>query len=122
MQDEVVERLLSVEGAIVGEGAFSPGPALWVGKREIAHLDGDQTLDVRLTRKVIASRRTELRADTRVVLRSGTSDWLEVRVESPLDLEFAISLVKDAVAANLKTAPPGSPPTGADLRRRRRFH
>lgn len=122
MQDELMERLLSVDGAVVGEGAFSPGPALWVGKCEIAHLDNDQTLDVRLTRKVIASRRSELRADTRVVLRPGTSDWLEVKVESSLDLEFAISLVKEAVAATLKTAPPGSPPTGADLRGRRRFH
>ena len=117
-----MERLLRVDGAVVGEGAFSPGLALWVGKREIAHLDGEQILDVRLTKTVIASRRSELRADTRVVLRPGTSDWLEVGVDSPSDVEFALSLVNEAVAANRKTAPPGSPPTGGDLRRRRKFH
>jgi hypothetical protein len=117
-----MERLAELDGAVVAEGALSPGPALWVGTREIAHLDGGQTLDVRLTKKVIANQRSELRADTRVVLRPGTSDWLEVRVESPSDLEFALSLVKEAVAANQKTARPGAPPTGAELQRRRRFH
>lgn len=122
MQDELMERLGRLDGAVVSEGAFSPGPALWVGKREIAHFDGDQTLDVRLTKSVIAGRRSALRADDRVVLRPGTSDWLEVSIESPEDAEFAISLVVDAVAANRKTAPPGSPPDGAELKRRRRFH
>lgn len=117
-----MKRLGGLDGAVIGEGAFSPGPALWVGKREVAHLDGDQTLDVRLTKNVIASRRPALRSDDRVVLRSGSSDWLEVRIETPLDVEFAVSLVKDAIAVNRKTAPPGSPPTGAELQRRRRFH
>jgi hypothetical protein len=122
MQDGLMERLASLDGAVVAEGAFSPGPALWVGKREIAHFDGDQTLDVRLTKSVIAGRRPALRADDRVVLRPGTSDWLEVRIKTSEDAEFAISLVTDAVAANRKTAPRGSPPTGAELERRRRFH
>ncbi len=117
-----MKRLRSLDGVVIAEGAFSPGPALWVGKREIAHLDGEQTLDVRLTKSVIAGRRSELRGDNRVLLRPGTSDWLEVKIESPQDVEFAISLVKEAVAANRKTALPGSPPTGADLQRRRRFH
>jgi hypothetical protein len=122
MQDELMKRLGRLDGVVVAEGAFSPGPALWVGKREIAHFDGDHTLDVRLTKSVIAGRRPALRADDRVVLRPGSSDWLEARIESPEDAEFAISLVVDAVAANRKTAPPGSPPTGAELQRRRRFH
>jgi hypothetical protein len=121
MQDELIEHFRRVDGAVIAEGAFSPGPALWVGKREIAHFDGVQTLDVRLTRSNIASRRSELRANNRIVLRPG-SDWLEVKIESPGDVELAISLVKEAVAANLETAMPGSPPTGADLQRRRRFH
>ena len=117
-----MKSLGGLNGAVIAEGAFSPGPALWVGKREVAHLDGDQTLDVRLTKNVIASRRPALRADDRVVLRSGSSDWLEARIETPLDVEFAVSLVKDAIAVNRETAPPGSPPTGAELQRRRRLH
>lgn len=117
-----MERLGGLESAVVAEGAFSPGPALRVGKREVAHFDGDHTLDVRLTKPAIAEWRPALRADDRVVLRSGSSDWLEFRIGSPEDAEFAFSLVVDAVAANRKTAPAESPPTGAELQRRRGFH
>ncbi len=122
MRDQLLERLGRIDGAIIAEGAFAPGPALWVGKREIAHFDDEHTLDVRLTRNVISTRRSTLRVDNRVVLRPGTSDWLEVKIESPVDVEFAISLVVEAVASNLETAQPGLPPTGAELERRRRFH
>jgi hypothetical protein len=106
----------------VGESAFGSGPALWVGKREVAHLDDESTLDVRLTRPVIRARRAELAADERIRLRSGRSDWLEVRVTGKQDAEFALELIRDAVEANLPTAPPGLPPTGIELERRRRFH
>ena len=49
-------------------------------------------------------------------------DWLEVQVVSESDAAFAVALIHDAVVANLPTAPPGLPPTGTDLERRRRFH
>ncbi len=111
-----------IQGAELGDGAFAPGPALWVGKREVAHFDDERTLDVRLTKSAIRERREELRADPRVVLRASPSDWLEVVVGNEEDAEWAYLLVADAVAANLPTAPPGMPPSGAELKRRRRFH
>jgi hypothetical protein len=49
------------DGVAVGEGAFGPGPALWVGKREVAHFDDERTLDIRLTKDEIRRRRAELR-------------------------------------------------------------
>jgi Family of unknown function (DUF5519) len=110
-----------IDGVALGEGAFAPGPALWVGKREIAHFDANGTLDVRLTWPVIRERRAELDADDRVSLRASRSDWLEVRLATKTE-DFAFTLVDAAVAANLPTAAPGLPPTGADLARRRRFH
>ena len=51
---------------------------MWVGKREVAHIDDDQALDVRLTKEVIRSRRSSLRADRRIVLRPNSSDWPEL--------------------------------------------
>ncbi len=122
MQFAFMERCASLDGAALGEGAFSAGPAIWVGKREVAHFDRDGTLDVRITRKVIRERREEFKSDPRISLRGSGSDWLEVRVDSPDDADFALDLVALAVAENLPTAEPGLPPTGADLARRRRFH
>lgn len=110
------------EGAAVGEGAFAPGPAIWVGQREVAHFDSERTLDVRLTKSVIRRRRDELKSEARASLRASASDWVAITIESDEDLVWATGVVLDAVAANLHTATPGLPPTGADLERRRRFH
>lgn len=122
-QIDLLERVAGkAEGVALGEGAFAPGPALWVGKREIAHFDAERTLDLRLTKAVIRDRRAELKADSRVELRPGASDWIELDLASPADEAWAIALVADAVDANRPTAPKGAPPTGADLARRRRFH
>jgi hypothetical protein len=122
MHSEVIERCRSLEGAIVGEGAFAEGPAVWVGRREVAHIDADGAVDIRLTKQQIRRRRTELEQDTRISLRAPSSDWLEVRAATDADIDFAVTLIADAVAANLPTAPTGDPPTGSELERRRRFH
>ena len=122
-QVELLERWSDeVDGAALGEGAFAPGPALWVGTREIAHFHDGHALEVRLTRAVIRQRRDDLRGADHVTLRKATSDWIEVDVATDEGLALGADLVRAAVAANLPTAPPGVPPTGADLARRRRFH
>ena len=122
-QEEFLERCCdSGDGSAMGEGAFAPGPALWVGRREVAHFDDERTLDVRLTKAVIQLRRVELKSDGRTTLRQRTSDWLHIAIRSEGDAEWARRIVLDAVEANLPTAAPGLPPVGADLERRRRFH
>jgi hypothetical protein len=110
------------DGVAVGEGAFAPGPALWLGTREVAHVHGGCTLEVRLTKAEIRRRRDELAADGRVTLRASASDWVELTVESADDREWAANVVLAAIEANRATAPAGLPPTGAALARRRRFH
>src|SRR5947209_12614409 len=119
--DEFLERCCNeTDGVVLGEGAFGPGSALWVGMREVAHFDDERTLDIRLTKAEIRRRRQKLKADERVTLRGSSSDWLECLVESHEDVEWAARLVVAAVEANLSPAPKGLPPPGADLERRRR--
>ncbi len=122
-QTEFLESCCDLaEGTAMGAGAFAPGPALWVGRREIAHFDDERTLDVRLTKAVIRQRRDEFESDERIALRRNASDWLEVSIGSADDAEWARRVVRDAVEANLPTAAAGLPPTGTELERRRRFH
>jgi len=84
-----------LDGVAVSEGAFSPGPAIWVGRRELAHFDADDTLDVRLTWRLISERRAELRSDVPVALRPGSSDWIDVTIANESDRSFAVgSLVR----------------------------
>lgn len=117
-------RLRRFEDVIEADSAFQPGQGYWVNGKEIAHLDEDDVLDLRLTRNVIRERRAELKADPRVTLRRSGSDWVEVRFRTLADVEFAAILMEQAVAAHRPAA--GrialAPPTGADLARRRRFH
>jgi hypothetical protein len=117
-----LDRCSKLDGVLIGEGNFGPGPGLWVGKREVGHFDDEQTLDIRLTKPQIRARRSELESDDRVGLRRGSSDWLEVQVREESDVDFALSLVHDAITANLQTAPLGFAPTRADLARGRRLH
>jgi hypothetical protein len=121
-EKELINRVSELEGVSIAEGAFAAGPAVWVGKREVAHFDADGAMDVRLTKPVIRKRRSELEEDNMISFRTSSSDWLEIRLHERNDIELAISLVKDAVDANLPTAIPGPRPTGQELARRRRFH
>lgn len=120
--DGLLRRCAEVNDAALGDSTFGHGEALFVGKREIAHLDGPTTVDIRLTRAGIRERRDELREDPRVDLRRGQSDWLEFTVRTADDADAALALLTAAVEANRPTAPAGLPPTGSELERRRRFH
>jgi hypothetical protein len=122
VREALLQRIRSLSTVVVSEGAFAPGEAVWVGKREIAHFDAEGTFDIRYTRERIRLRQKELRADPRVVLRSGTSDWIEVTLRAHGDVDFALALLEDAIVANRPSAPPRPPPTGPELDRRRRFH
>jgi hypothetical protein len=119
---EMLERCALANDAAIGESTFGEGPAVFVGKREVAHVDAPSTLDVRLTKKAIRERRAELQGDDRVTLRPNQSDWLEFTVGCEGDLVAAEALVAAAIESNRPAAPPGLPPAGAELERRRRFH
>jgi len=103
---------------------FGEDDAIWCNGKELAHVDASGALDVRLTRAVIRELRATLRADDRVTLRRSTSDWIEVRIDRPSDVAFAVELVERAAGAHRPgEGEPAKPaPTGAELERRRRFH
>jgi luciferase-like monooxygenase len=124
MANRLREALCQVDDVIESESAFKDELAFWANGKEIAHFEGDHAVDIRLTRRQISARRAELRADPRVVLRPGSSDWLTVEFHSEEDERFVVGLVEIAAAAHRpadgSTAAP--PPQGSDLARRRRFH
>src|SRR5215472_12870670 len=117
-------RLACIDGVAESDSVYKPTPAYWVNGTEILHFENESEVDIRLTRTVIRSRRSALRADDRVALRASGSDWLTVRVHDPADEDFVVELAEAAAAAH--RAPGGilatPPPTGPDLARRRRFH
>jgi hypothetical protein len=99
--DELLETLLTIEGVEERKSRFSDRPALFVRAREIAHLESDGLVDIRLTAPVIRARRSEFRANPAIALRTSSSaDWLEILVESASDEQLCIELVREAARAN----------------------
>ena len=120
------KALRAVDGVIESPSAFGTDDdiAYWVNGKEIAHWAPDGSIDIRLTRAGISERRSELKADPRVILRKSGSDWVRVRCEARGDVAFVLELFEAAVAAHRAPAgqTPKPPPTGAKLESRRRFH
>jgi Family of unknown function (DUF5519) len=116
--------LLRIDGIAESGSAFSDGDAFWVNGTQIAHFKGDDTIELRLTRREISARRAELKSDHRVILRPRGADWMTVRFTSPRDVEWIVELARVAAAAHAPAhgVRAKSPPVGAALERRRRFH
>ena len=96
-------RDLILRGGQVAEmpSRYKDDDAFWLDGREIAHFEGDQVLDLRLTRSVISARRATLKSDPRVELRPG-SDWVTVRV-GRADAALLDELVQWAIDANRRS-------------------
>lgn len=88
------ELILGVGGLVEAPSRYKDDLAYWLDGREIAHLEADNVLDLRLTRAVIR----QFKDDPRVVRRGG-SDWAALEV-SEEDAEFVKSLVGKAIEAN----------------------
>src|SRR5688572_29516240 len=101
MTEWLRELILNVGGVVERHSRYKDDLAYWVDSREIAHLEAEDVLDLRLTRALIAEHRTLLKADQRIELR-GRSDWLTVRVRGREDAPLVKQLVEWAVAANRK--------------------
>jgi hypothetical protein len=96
---EWLRELILDTGAVVErQSRYKDDLAYWVEGREIAHLEAENVLDLRLTKAVISKHRAELKADPRIELRAG-SDWVTMRV-GPGDAAFVRRLLRQAVEAN----------------------
>ena len=116
--------LLRIEGVVESPGIFYDEDAFWVNGKQIAHFRGDDAIELRLTRAVVSQRRARLKADVRITLRTGSSDWITVALDGADSAALVAELAELAAAAH-RAAPgttPKAPPAGAALERMRRFH
>jgi hypothetical protein len=95
-------RLAHCRGLDEGTSRFGRDMRLaWrIGKHEIAHLHTAEIVDIRLP---VALQR-QWRSDSRLLPRPRRSDWIECRVRSDDDVEFAAMLIELAAEAAGKSA------------------
>lgn len=94
----LLDLLTSVEGVTAEASPVAGGTALFFRGKEFAHFHSDTELDLRLTRKVIASLgMSHPSGSVHHPTRSPNSSWIEVRFNTTREVLRAAELVKLAV-------------------------
>lgn len=101
--DGVLTAVRKLPGVAEGRSRFGGATAFSTGGREFFHVHSPTRIDVRVGR---AAGRA-LAPDPRVLPRTSPSDWVELRVETPEGVAFAIELARRAHAAARAAARPG---------------
>ncbi|NSL54845.1 luciferase domain-containing protein [Uliginosibacterium aquaticum] len=98
-KQQLLTLLASIEGVTAEPSPVAGGTALFFRSKEFGHFHNDNELDLRLTRKVIASLGlAHPPGSFHHPTRSVTSPWIEVRFKSSSEVLQAAELVKLAVA------------------------
>jgi hypothetical protein len=98
--DAFVDAMLATGHVREGRSRYADKPALFAGTREIAHLEPDGSIDLRVTRGGWAQAGAAFAADPAVHRDPGRRDWIELRLRSPADLDRLAPLLAIASAAN----------------------
>ena len=81
-----VAALLQHAPVVERRSRYADKPALFLERREIAHLEAPGVIDVRLTRPGWAQLRDRLGGDARVRHDPSRRDWVELRLHTAQDV------------------------------------
>lgn len=102
LKSELQARILNNGEIELRKSRFSDVEAFFVGTREIAHFHDKKEIDVRVTKAMIKKMGFLKSNDSRVHVRSASSDWVEVKFSKESDLNFILEIVDIAARENLK--------------------
>ncbi len=89
---ELTSRILDIPFVEERKSKFGSEFAFFFGKREIAHFHSNETIDIRLTKRLIK--------DRKLTEKAPKSDWHEVIFTKEADLPRIVELIQAAVRAN----------------------
>jgi Family of unknown function (DUF5519) len=99
LKQQLLASLASIEAFEALPSKVAGGTALFLRGKEFAHFHNDHEIDLRLTSKVIKSLGLSHRADSQLhPTRSASSPWIEIRFNSPEDVQRVAELVKLAIS------------------------
>lgn len=95
-----VDAALRVGHAEERRSRFGDKPALFMGSREIAHLEAPGVIDLRITNAGWTQARARYGDDPAVRREPSRRDWIEIHLGSRVDLHRLSDLLAIAMAAN----------------------
>jgi Family of unknown function (DUF5519) len=98
--DVFADAMLAAGHAREGRSRYGDKPALFSGRREIAHLEPDGAIDLRVTRAGWERARQCFAADPAVRRDPARRDWIELRPQGASDLDRLSPLLAIAAEAN----------------------
>jgi Family of unknown function (DUF5519) len=98
--DEFVTVMLAAGQVHERCSRYAGKPALFAGRREIAHLEAPGIIDLRITREGWARVSADFAGDGAVQRDRSRRDWIELRLRSTTDLGRLRPLLIAALAAN----------------------
>jgi hypothetical protein len=95
-----VDAILRAGHADERRSRFADKPALFVGSREIAHLEAPGVIDLRITSAGWTQAKPRFGGDPAVHREPSRRDWIEIHLSSHADLDRLGDLLAIAMAAN----------------------
>jgi hypothetical protein len=96
----VIDLCRELGAVTVQRSRFADKPALFVGRREIAHWEGPGLVDLRITAAGWRKHADEFAADQAVTRRPARRDWIDLRMSSVADVDHLRPLFETAVTTN----------------------
>src|ERR1700735_4561333 len=103
--DAIVDVMLAAGHVREGRSRYGDKPPLSAGSREIAHLEQDGAIDLRITRAGWARARQDFAADPAVLHHPGRRDWIELRPNHAPELDRLAPLLAITAEANARPTP-----------------
>jgi hypothetical protein len=98
--DAFVTAVLAAGSGHERQSRYGNKPALYIGSREVAHMEAPGIIDLRITRQGWAEIKGAYANHPAVHRDPSRRDWIELRLRSISDLDLLASLLRTAVAAN----------------------
>ncbi len=96
LQKELQARAGDLTDVTIKRSKFSHAVAFWRGKKEFAHFQKGNAIDIRLTKPLIK----KLKPDYRLEIAFPPRDWVLVHFDTEADLDFVFKLVELAYKAH----------------------
>jgi hypothetical protein len=96
-----VVAMLAAGPVVERRSHYGDKPALYSASREVAHLEAPGVIDLRITRAGWSQVKDRFSADPAVRRDPSRRDWIELHLDSALDVDRLGALLAATLAANV---------------------